>query len=326
MFTVITPTHNRADYLGRVYESLKAQTYRNFEWIIADDGSTDNTEDIAHRFINDCLISVTYVKFSLHVGKPVVDNKAVEYARNELTLWCDSDDELLPNTLEKLSLAWNSIPNNQKEYYCGITGLAVVNSHPIVNPFAKLGSKDTSWNDLAVVHNVSRDMSWCIKTSLLKRNKFPEVDLVVPESSVWRVLGHMKTRFINTPLIQKHYGSKGAISFSKKMSYNRGRAYSLAISCRELRNYKRPLAIQMVEMFNFIRYSIHGEMSAIEILKLWPYFTLWPLFMVIIPLSCLACMKDCFQQKVIYSHRIFKANYSKATYVVRSNLPHTNLC
>ena len=47
------------------------------------------------------------------------------------------------------------------------------------------------------------------------------------------------------------------------MSYNRGRAYSLAISCRELRNYKRPLAIQMVEMFNFIRYSIHGEMSAI---------------------------------------------------------------
>ena len=110
---VLLSTYNGEAYVQDQIKSVLRQTQDNWILYIRDDGSTDNTEDIVHRFIDDCLISITYVKFSLHVGKPVVDNKAIEYAKNELTLWCDSDDELLPNTVEKLSLAWNSIPNNQ---------------------------------------------------------------------------------------------------------------------------------------------------------------------------------------------------------------------
>ena len=43
LFTVFTPTYNRAGTLERVYSSLEAQTFRDFEWLIVDDGSTDNT-------------------------------------------------------------------------------------------------------------------------------------------------------------------------------------------------------------------------------------------------------------------------------------------
>lgn len=46
LFTVFTPTYNRANVLHRVYESLCAQTFRNFEWLIVDDGSTDNTYEL----------------------------------------------------------------------------------------------------------------------------------------------------------------------------------------------------------------------------------------------------------------------------------------
>ena len=44
--TVFVPTYNRGKLLERVYESLKVQTYRNFEWVIVDDGSTDDTTSI----------------------------------------------------------------------------------------------------------------------------------------------------------------------------------------------------------------------------------------------------------------------------------------
>ena len=50
VFTVFTPTFNRASTLYRVYDSLKAQTYRNFEWLIVDDGSTDHTHQLILDF------------------------------------------------------------------------------------------------------------------------------------------------------------------------------------------------------------------------------------------------------------------------------------
>ena len=46
MFSILTPTHNRADVIERVYKSLKHQTYKGFEWIVIDDASKDNTEEI----------------------------------------------------------------------------------------------------------------------------------------------------------------------------------------------------------------------------------------------------------------------------------------
>lgn len=52
LFSVFTPTYNRANTIGRTYEYLCKQTLRSFEWIIVDDGSTDNTEEIVQKWIN----------------------------------------------------------------------------------------------------------------------------------------------------------------------------------------------------------------------------------------------------------------------------------
>nr|WP_300815394.1 glycosyltransferase family A protein [uncultured Acetatifactor sp.] len=51
--TVFTPTYNRAYIIGEVYVSLEKQTYKNFEWLVIDDGSSDNTEDVIKNFIQE---------------------------------------------------------------------------------------------------------------------------------------------------------------------------------------------------------------------------------------------------------------------------------
>lgn len=56
IITVFTPTYNRSQLLQRLYESLVKQTYRDFEWIIVDDGSTDNTEEIVSEWCADFSI------------------------------------------------------------------------------------------------------------------------------------------------------------------------------------------------------------------------------------------------------------------------------
>ena len=60
VFTVFTPTHNRAYTLYRVYNSLQAQTYRNFEWLIIDDGSTDNTTDLVKQWQKEADFPARY--------------------------------------------------------------------------------------------------------------------------------------------------------------------------------------------------------------------------------------------------------------------------
>ena len=60
--TVFTPTYNRAYALPHLYETLQEQTFRDFEWLIVDDGSSDNTEELIQSWINDARLPIRYIK------------------------------------------------------------------------------------------------------------------------------------------------------------------------------------------------------------------------------------------------------------------------
>ena len=68
LITLFTPTYNRAHLLKRLYSSIKAQTYHHFEWLIVDDGSTDNTSEVVKTFIEEGIITIKYV-FKRNGGK-----------------------------------------------------------------------------------------------------------------------------------------------------------------------------------------------------------------------------------------------------------------
>ena len=77
--SIITATYNRERLLSRLYESLREQTCKDFEWIIIDDGSVDNTEELVNEFINKKIIDITYVK-KINGGKHTAMNLGIDIA------------------------------------------------------------------------------------------------------------------------------------------------------------------------------------------------------------------------------------------------------
>lgn len=122
MVTVFTPTYNRADTLYRVYESLKKQTYKEFEWLIIDDGSKDETELLVAKWIEQNEFPIQYYK-QKNMGKFWSLFKGAEKAKGEWFLIADSDDEFYPETIQNFLDEYEFIPEQQRNRICGVCGL-----------------------------------------------------------------------------------------------------------------------------------------------------------------------------------------------------------
>ena len=93
--TVFTPTYNRAYILPKLYDSLCQQTVKSFEWLIVDDGSVDNTQELVEKWIEEKKIEIRYFK-QANGGKQRAHNLGVEKSKEEIFVCVDSDDYVLP--------------------------------------------------------------------------------------------------------------------------------------------------------------------------------------------------------------------------------------
>ena len=98
LISIITPTYNCAKFIGVTIESVMKQTYENWEMIIVDDASTDNTEEIVRRYDDK---RIKYVKLEKNSGAAIARNKAMKLAQGKYMAFLDSDDIWKENKLEK---------------------------------------------------------------------------------------------------------------------------------------------------------------------------------------------------------------------------------
>jgi glycosyltransferase involved in cell wall biosynthesis len=119
--TVFTPTYNRAYTLPRVYESLKAQTCRDFEWLVVDDGSTDGTGELVRKWIVEEVIPIRYI-YKENGGLYTGYNTAYENIETELNVCVDSDDAMPHDAIEKIINIWKLKGSDR---YAGILGLDI---------------------------------------------------------------------------------------------------------------------------------------------------------------------------------------------------------
>src|SRR5579863_3361604 len=202
VFTVFTPTYNRADTLPRVYESLKAQTFRDFEWLIVDDGSTDDTREIVAKWQAEADFPIRYI-YQPNQGKPTATNRGVREAAGELFLTLDSDDSCMPQALERLKFHWDSIPESQRPQFSAVTALCK-NQHGEIegDKFAR-DILDSDSVEMFMRYRPRGEKWGFQRTDVMREFPFPIMPGTnfVPESVVWLALSRRyKTRFVNEAL------------------------------------------------------------------------------------------------------------------------------
>lgn len=108
--SVIIPTYNRAHSVGRAIQSVLDQTFQDFEIIVVDDASSDNTEDVVKKFLQDSRIH--YRRLQQNRGAPWARNSGAEVAKGKYFAFLDSDDKWFPDFLERHITTLENLPSN----------------------------------------------------------------------------------------------------------------------------------------------------------------------------------------------------------------------
>jgi len=201
-FTVFTPTYNRAATLHRVYESLCVQTYRDFEWLVVDDGSEDETGTFVESWQREAAFSIRYF-WQENQGKHIAFNLAVREAQGDLFLNLDSDDSCVPEALERLVERWESIPYDERHGFVGVTALCKDHTGRLVGSRFPSDVLDSDSLEILYRYRVRGEKWGFQRTEVLRAFPFPEEikNTWVPEGFVWTAIARRyRTRFVNDVL------------------------------------------------------------------------------------------------------------------------------
>lgn len=117
--TIFTPAYNRAHTITRTYDSLCRQTCKDFEWLVIDDGSTDDTRQLVEGWMNEAVIPIRYI-YQENQGMHGAHNTAYKNIYTELNTCVDSDDWMPDDAVEKIVTFWKKFGSTE---VAGIMGL-----------------------------------------------------------------------------------------------------------------------------------------------------------------------------------------------------------
>lgn len=268
LFTVFTPTYNRAHTLHRVYDSLVSQTFRDFEWLVVDDGSTDRTRELLSGWRREVDFPIRYL-YQPNQGKHVAYNLAVPEARGALFLTLDSDDGCVPHALETLKRHWETIPEEQRPGFSAINVRCRDDEGTVIGRSFPKHVTDSDY--LACQYRWKlRGERWEFqRTDVLLEYPFPVPPVRlshIPEGIVWSRIGRKyKTRYVNEPLRQ-YYDSEESLSKSRDFSQNAYRRmfYSQVVLNEHLDYFiYAPLSF-IRSAANYVRWSLHLRKSTLR--------------------------------------------------------------
>lgn len=185
MITVFTPTYNRKNLLLKLKKSLDAQTSKNFEWIIVDDGSNDGTDKLVSSWQNQVLdYHLIYVK-QKNQGKHIAFNVGVENATTDWFFCVDSDDTLTPDTI-KIIIEDTS---NLAHQYIGLIYPRIMSNENNSASWAKINNTAVDIMDLHNIYGIA-ETAIVLKTDMIKDLPFPKFNRenFLPESWLYQKL------------------------------------------------------------------------------------------------------------------------------------------
>lgn len=253
--TILTPTYNRASLLPRLFDSLLRQTNKDFEWIVVDDGSTDDTREVVANLKEKCggAFPMDYV-YKANGGKHMAINIGAERARGELLFIADSDDLLTDDALETVENSWHDISDDKS--FAGIAGLDItMDTREVIGSGLPQEHIDCNAIDIRYRHHVTGDMKEVFRTEVLREFPFPEFagERFCPEQLVWfRMARRYRLRYINKPIYIADYQPDGITAGITRARMRNPSASMLTYA--ELTECPVPFLVKVKAAINFWRF------------------------------------------------------------------------
>jgi glycosyltransferase involved in cell wall biosynthesis len=205
-FSVITPTFNRRHSITEVYAGLRRQTFRDFEWIIVDDGSTDDTAGLVAGWHAEFPIRYRRQE---NLGKPSAVNTGLAETKGTYVVILDSDDVPLPHALDTFVQEFQAAPAD----VCSIASLTMRADGSIVGSELSEPIVDMTMLEAYSRRNTRGDKWLAFRTDVAQSFRFPVYgsEKFVPEGIVFNQMSRRgyRTRFINRPLLMHEYSPDG---------------------------------------------------------------------------------------------------------------------
>lgn len=257
LVTVTTPTYNRAGLLPRLYQSLCRQTCADFEWLVVDDGSTDDTGQVVENFMTEGKIAIRYFS-KPNGGKHTAVNMAAREARGELLFIADSDDWLPDTAIEKVKQYFSPIRDNKE--YAGICGLDSYPDGRVIGNGLSKDMIDASYLEIRDQYQVGGDMKEVYRTSTLREYPFPEIEgeTFCSEALIWnRIAEKYKLRYFNDIIYIAEYQSDGiTASITKARIKN---PVSTMMTYAEWIRYSIPVTRKIRYAINYWRFAFYSK-------------------------------------------------------------------
>lgn len=245
--TVFTPTYNRAYIIKNLYDSLKRQTFKDFEWLVIDDGSTDETEELFSAWQNEENdFPVRYYKQE-NAGKCAAINRALDLAKGELFFTVDSDDYLTDDALGKIANWEKEIPEDEK--FCGFAGNIGFSETETQNILFEGGFKDGTLLDR--YKDVDGERAFVFYTDVHREYMYPVFDgeKFMTEAVAYNRMAAdgYKMRFYNDIIYSFEYREDGLTKAGSRLFLENPKGYGLWL--REKSKFEHDSILRKLKMY-----------------------------------------------------------------------------
>ncbi len=200
--TIFIPAYNRAEVLDETLGSIVTSTFRDFEVLIVDDGSSDGTRELVESWIKKSAFPIKYV-YQDNQGKAGAHNTALNYARGFLFFSMDAGDSILPEALGEIKKNWENIPENERNGFAGICGLCILENGTVSGgPFNK-DVIDSDYNEIYSLSLMKNEKRSALRLQVLKEYPYPRIEGEKHhrDTLILRRMSHKyKIRFVNVPV------------------------------------------------------------------------------------------------------------------------------
>jgi len=234
-FTVFTPVFNCENTIARVHESLLNQTFKDFEWLIINDGSTDQSDEKIKEILQTSPLHINYVNNKNNQHKMGCFMQSIGLAKGEFLLTFDGDDECTPHALKTFEDEYNSVPADKKEHVGAVTVLCIDQHDNLVGQEFPESPFYCNTFKAKMLKHISGEKWGFTKTDILKGMQVNTEIFnkgLIPESLIWNLVakaGYL-TKCVNIHLRIYHSDVEGSLSSSSSLASTAYGTILIAIS------------------------------------------------------------------------------------------------